>query len=434
MALAEGTTSVRVPKPKPPKPSSNALALAEHIALQNPRSGLSPQSVLNASPSYEPERPNASLASYMPSMPAYSGVAPIINAYLAAQDSPLAGLGRTFAKKSKKWGLDPRLLVAIAGAETSLMKDPNAAPMSEHNAWGMGPGIQYPSWRAGIEATASNLAQNYLSEGRNTIEEISSKWAPIGASNDPAGVNSNWVSNVRSYWDQLTRAGIKGGKYRQKIPKWAGGQQLIYDPKGSWFRGMDAVRPGAYGGHEGHIHAAFSNPRAMLKTLRVGTKHGLDFGENPYTGQVYPVHAGQSAEFNDFQGTGSPSWHYRVFPGRWGPDNRRLGSAWDITDPDPNEGWDLGRMFDFLAARMTGTPNYDYGTAQSSGGFARAATDQDIAQQQAAAEQLNATGRAISQAAFGDAPGFRRRKKRSGRSTQVDDLINALMGIEAGTR
>jgi len=186
--------------PAPPAPTYPS-ALAEHIAMQT---GQMPEQVgyIPAGGQVMPGS-DATTASYM--LPAYAGVPGLINQYLRAEGSPLAGLGRVFTRKSRKYGIDPRLLVAIAGAETSLGKDPNAAPLSEHNVWGMGPGIRYKSWGQGADATARNLAENYFQEGRNTIPEISSKWAPVGAANDPNAVNKNWTGNVTSYMNALSK-------------------------------------------------------------------------------------------------------------------------------------------------------------------------------------------------------------------------------------
>lgn len=417
-----------ISNPPPPPVQTPAAALAEHIAMQT---GQTPGQVAGAPgmpPELEPTYPSGTTpgmpAVWQPNQvnPLYS----VINNYLRKKGSPLAGKGQVFVNQGKAAGVDPRLLVAITGAETSFMTNPAAAPMSEHNAFGMGPGISYPNWRTGIRSAAQNLGQNYIGEGLNTINEISSKWAPPGASNDPNAVNQNWAGNVSKFYNEL------GGERPalNSIPKWGGAQQLIYDPKGSWFRGQSAVQPGPYGGHETHIHEAFTNPRALLKSYRVGTKHGLSFGENPYTGEVYPVHAGQSAQYGDFSGGSTPSYHYRTFPGTFGPDNKKLGEAFDITDPDPNSGWDLARMFDFLAPRMTGSPSFDYG-AQGGGGYditgqATPAQAQNVAARDAQSNAL--LGGAIG--SFQDVPGMARRGRK--RKSSVDDLIANLQNIQTG--
>jgi hypothetical protein len=125
-----------------------------------------------------------------------------IDGYLASKFSPLTGLGAVFVTESQAVGLDPRFLVAISGAETSF--GTYGPSQAIHNPFGMGPGINYESWVAGIRAAAQNLGGSiYLGDGRVTIVAIRDRWAPAGAVNDPTGLNSNWVRNVSTYLAEL---------------------------------------------------------------------------------------------------------------------------------------------------------------------------------------------------------------------------------------
>ena len=125
-----------------------------------------------------------------------------IDGYLASKASPLTGLGAVFVSESRDAGLDPRFLVAISGAETSF--GTYGPSQSIHNPFGMGPGLVYPSWSDAIRAAARNLAGNlYAGDGRYTIVAIQQRWAPNGATNDPTGLNSNWVRNVSTYFGEL---------------------------------------------------------------------------------------------------------------------------------------------------------------------------------------------------------------------------------------
>lgn len=125
-----------------------------------------------------------------------------IDGYLAATASPLTGLGAVFVNESRAVGLDPRALVAISGAETSFG---TYRPSQDiHNPFGMGPGIDYPSWSDAIRAAARNLGGSlYFGDGRVTIGAIQQRWAPNGASNDPTDLNSNWARNVSTYYRAL---------------------------------------------------------------------------------------------------------------------------------------------------------------------------------------------------------------------------------------
>ncbi len=125
-----------------------------------------------------------------------------INGYLASKFSPLTGLGAVFVSEGEAVGLDPRLIVAIAGSETSF--GTYGPSQTIHNPFGMGPGIVYPSWSDAIRGAAQNLGGPlYAGAGLLTIPAIQGRWAPHGASNDPSNLNSNWTRNVGIYYAEL---------------------------------------------------------------------------------------------------------------------------------------------------------------------------------------------------------------------------------------
>ncbi len=131
-----------------------------------------------------------------------AGLAARLDAYLASRASPLTGLGAVFVTESRAEDLDPRLLVAISGAETSF--GTYGPSQGIHNPFGMGPGIVYPSWSDAIRSAARNLGGNlYAGSGLFTIPAIQGRWAPNGATNDPTGLNNNWVRNVSAYYSEL---------------------------------------------------------------------------------------------------------------------------------------------------------------------------------------------------------------------------------------
>lgn len=109
-------------------------------------------------------------------------------------------------KVAQDYGVDWRLAVAISMHETwdytsYIFKHQN-------NVGGMWNGIKgefysYETLDAGIEAYISNLKTNYYDEGRTTIETIQPKYAPIGATNDPNDLNSNWLPGVTRRYKEL---------------------------------------------------------------------------------------------------------------------------------------------------------------------------------------------------------------------------------------
>ena len=63
----------------------------------------------------------------------------------------------------------------------------------------------FNSLEKGIEKYISNLKYNYYDMGLDTIEEIQRKYAPVGAANDPNGLNNYWVSGVTRYYYSLEK-------------------------------------------------------------------------------------------------------------------------------------------------------------------------------------------------------------------------------------
>ena len=59
----------------------------------------------------------------------------------------------------------------------------------------------YKSKEEGLQAFVNLLKNNYFGKGLNTIEEIGNKYCPVGASNDPKGVNQQWIPKVSQYYN-----------------------------------------------------------------------------------------------------------------------------------------------------------------------------------------------------------------------------------------
>lgn len=125
-----------------------------------------------------------------------------LDAYLASKGSPMAGQGTAFIASAGRWQVDPRLLVAIAGAESSFGRI-TCAPF---NAWGWGcpdGPYDFDSWADGIDTVMEGLRTNYLAEGRTSVATVHQKYAPLGAANDPTGLNNNWTINVSRFVVEL---------------------------------------------------------------------------------------------------------------------------------------------------------------------------------------------------------------------------------------
>lgn len=124
---------------------------------------------------------------------------PDLYAYLDSKKSPLAAHVNDIYAAANKYRIDPKLLVAIAGAESSF----GLYNSGSHNAWGIGPGRSYGSWSEGITAAAKLLREGYVGQGLTSLRKIQTKWAPIAASNDPRNLNSNWLRNTSAIYAEL---------------------------------------------------------------------------------------------------------------------------------------------------------------------------------------------------------------------------------------
>jgi hypothetical protein len=114
--------------------------------------------------------------------------------------SPLAGIGPQMVAGVSGSGLDPRLLAAIAMQETRLGTAGGGPAV--FNPFGLGPGLAFPNWGAAIHLAVATLATLHAG-GAGTIAGIAVHWAPVGAANDPGGLNVNWVGGVGASYAQL---------------------------------------------------------------------------------------------------------------------------------------------------------------------------------------------------------------------------------------
>lgn len=122
------------------------------------------------------------------------------------QNTKLNGIALEIYKESLEQGLSIEqayILVAISRHETGNWTS-NAFKI-KNNFGGImcNTGLRtYNSLDEGLNAFVKLLKNNYFGKGLNTIEQIGAKYCPIGASNDPTGVNIHWVPNVTKYYNE----------------------------------------------------------------------------------------------------------------------------------------------------------------------------------------------------------------------------------------
>lgn len=112
----------------------------------------------------------------------------------------------------KEYDIDPYLVTAIMAHETGY--GTSSAILNKNNPGGMMSSsglITYNSLDEGIEAVIRNLSNNYVhQEGNNltTVSQIGAKYCPVGAANDPTGLNGNWIPAIVSIYNDLTGKNI----------------------------------------------------------------------------------------------------------------------------------------------------------------------------------------------------------------------------------
>lgn len=120
----------------------------------------------------------------------------IIKQYLQKYDSPLIPYAQTLVDTSEKYGLDFRLLVAIAQQESNLCKK---IPSDSYNCWGWGihskGTLRFASFPEAIETVAKGLREDYFDKGYTTPEELMKKYTPASP--------GSWAFGVQQFLGEM---------------------------------------------------------------------------------------------------------------------------------------------------------------------------------------------------------------------------------------
>ncbi|MBC2373704.1 M23 family metallopeptidase [Listeria booriae] len=172
------------------------------------------------------------------------------------------GKGDTFIAIAKKQNIDPALFAAIAMSETGWGK--SDAVVSKNNpgglmdpSTGMSTVQVFATLDEGLEAMGVTLHNRIIVDGLNTIEKLGNIYAPLGADNDPNGLNQNWIPTVTAIAEKFggltmncSNSGSSGGTGQYIIP--------VKNPLvSSGF--SDRINP-VTGVHESHKGLDFAQP------------------------------------------------------------------------------------------------------------------------------------------------------------------------------
>ena len=120
----------------------------------------------------------------------------IIRNYLNINRSPLEPHADYIVEISDKYGLDFRLITAIAQKESGLCR---VIPPESYNCWGWGihskGTLRFSSFEEGIETVSRGLKLNYIDKGYATVDEIMKKYAHPDS--------TTWAEGVSMYMRQM---------------------------------------------------------------------------------------------------------------------------------------------------------------------------------------------------------------------------------------
>jgi len=120
----------------------------------------------------------------------------ILRQFLEKHNSPMAPYTDALFASSEKYGLDYRLMAAIAMCESNLCK---RFPAGSFNCWGFENGAtKFLSWEQAFNQVAKTLKEGYIDQGLITPEQIMPKYAPPSVAK-----GGPWAKCVNQFFTEL---------------------------------------------------------------------------------------------------------------------------------------------------------------------------------------------------------------------------------------
>jgi hypothetical protein len=123
----------------------------------------------------------------------------------------LAGKTGRIVEAASKAGVNPNLFAAVIAHETGRGTS-NAIQAYNNPAGIMDPQTKWTKLKKfqslddGLLYSAKNLKRR-LDQVGGDIEKLANIYAPVGAQNDPRGLNSGWLSGVNKLYSELVPTG-----------------------------------------------------------------------------------------------------------------------------------------------------------------------------------------------------------------------------------
>lgn len=116
----------------------------------------------------------------------------------------LKDYGDVLLDVSYEYGIDPILFLAIIILETGWAD--SELIQTNNNPGGLyynGEFMKFDTMQEGFESMARTLRNRIYVDGLVTIDRLGTKYAKVGADNDPNNLNANWVPEVTKIVEQL---------------------------------------------------------------------------------------------------------------------------------------------------------------------------------------------------------------------------------------
>lgn len=129
-----------------------------------------------------------------------------IKTFLNAEAPNLSMYSQNFVDAAQKYNIDPYLMVSIALLETG--RGTSNLFQNKNNIGGLYDSknkryMSFDSVPESIDLKAKTI-QKLTNQGLDTIDKLATKYAPVGAANDPQNLNVNWPGSVKSFYSQIT--------------------------------------------------------------------------------------------------------------------------------------------------------------------------------------------------------------------------------------
>ncbi len=127
---------------------------------------------------------------------AADGRVEMIRQYLDRYNSPLEPHAQLLVQVSDQYGLDFRILTAIAQQESNLCKK---SPEGTYNCWGWGihskGTLGFSDYPTAIRTVGQGIKEDYLDKGYDTVDKMMEKYTPLS--------NGSWAFGVTQFISEM---------------------------------------------------------------------------------------------------------------------------------------------------------------------------------------------------------------------------------------